>query len=115
MKWKTLVCVLFVSVFVVVALAHEDHNNKGAEKMELNGGKKGKVPFPHKLHQEKLGDCDACHSLFPHKAGAIDELKAEGKLKKKKVMNTQCIKCHKAEKKAGNKAGPTSCSTCHSK
>ena len=106
-------CIFFVSVFVVVALAHEDHNIKGAEKMELNGGSKGKVPFPHKLHQEKLGECDTCHVLFPHKKGAIDELKAQDKLKKKKVMNSQCIKCHKEKKREGKKAGPTSCSTCH--
>ena len=120
MKWKTFACIFFVTAFVVAAfaqknLAQENNDVKGAEKMELNAGSKAKVPFPHKMHQEKLGDCNACHALFPRKQGAIDELKAQEKLKKKQVMNTVCIKCHKAEKDAGKKAGPTSCSVCHSK
>lgn len=114
MKWKTLACIFFVAVFVVTALAQEKNENKGAEKMELNAGSKDKVPFPHKMHQEKTADCNVCHKLFPKKQGAIQDLIAQKKLKKKQVMNTVCIKCHKAEKAAGKKAGPTSCSVCHS-
>jgi hypothetical protein len=87
--------------------------NKGAVNLEMDGGKRGKVPFPHHQHQEKLGDCSVCHSIFPQKTGSIEELKAQGKLKKKYVMNKLCTKCHKETKKAGRKSGPTTCSKCH--
>ena len=33
----------------------------------------------------------------------------------KKVMNLQCIKCHKAEKQAGRPHGPVTCNSCHVK
>ena len=39
--------------------------------------------------------------------------KTKKKLEKKHVMNKLCIKCHKAEKKAGKPYGPTTCSKCH--
>jgi hypothetical protein len=42
-------------------------------------------------------------------------MKAQGKLKPKHVMNKMCIKCHRAEKKAGNPSGPLTCSKCHVK
>ena len=48
-------------------------------------------------------------------AGSIKALKAEGKLKKKHVMNKLCTKCHKQKKKAGQKSGPTTCKKCHIK
>jgi hypothetical protein len=89
--------------------------NKGAENLELPGGNRGNVPFPHHQHQEKLGDCEICHSVFPQKSGIIEKLKAEGKLKQKYVMNKLCTKCHKEKRKAGQKAGPTTCSKCHIK
>ena len=89
--------------------------NQGAEKIELDGGKRGKVPFPHRLHQEQLGDCEICHLIFPQEAGAIKNLKEQGKLKKKYVMNKLCTQCHKEKKKAGQQSGPTTCSKCHIK
>ena len=85
---------------IAVSLAAE---NPGAESMDLEGGKRGKVPFPHRLHQKDLGDCQICHSVFPQESGAVEKLKAEGTLKKKYVMNKLCTKCHKAKKKAGMK------------
>jgi len=97
-----------------VALSTTQQNN-GAEQIELPGGTRGKVPFPHRLHQEKLVDCQICHATFEQKAGVIEELKAQGQLKKKYVMNTLCTKCHKEKKKAGEKSGPTTCSKCHIK
>ena len=97
-----------------VALS-SSQQNKGAEQIELEGGTRGKVPFPHHLHQEKLVDCQICHSIFEQKAGSIAELKARGTLKKKHVMNKLCTKCHKQKKKAGEKSGPTTCSKCHIK
>ncbi|MGD2013694.1 MAG: cytochrome c3 family protein [Desulfobacterales bacterium] len=92
-----------------------DEQDKGAENIEMAGGKRGNVPFPHHQHQERLVDCQTCHSVFPQKAGSIEELKAQGKLKKKYVMNKLCTKCHKETKKAGKKTGPTTCAKCHIK
>jgi hypothetical protein len=87
--------------------------NMGAQEIKLAGGSRGEVPFPHLNHQNKLVDCNICHSIFPQTKGSIAKLKAEGKLKSKQVMNTHCIKCHKAEKRAGNASGPTTCAKCH--
>jgi hypothetical protein len=87
--------------------------DKGAEKMVLTGGKNGKVPFPHAVHQTILNDCNVCHQLFPQNKGIVDRLKNEGKLKKKQLMK-QCQACHRKMKKAGSKAGPTRCKACHS-
>ncbi len=89
--------------------------NIGAEKITLNGGKRGKVPFPHRGHQDRLENCNFCHQNFPQVAGSIDGLKAKGSLKKKWVMKKLCIKCHKAKKREGIKSGPTTCSKCHVK
>jgi hypothetical protein len=89
--------------------------NKGAEKIELDGGSRGKVLFPHRRHQEKLVDCRSCHSVFPQQAGIIEAYKADGKLKPKTIMNKLCIKCHRERKKAGQPSGPRTCSKCHIK
>jgi hypothetical protein len=89
--------------------------NRGAAEIKLPGGKRGLVLFPHHRHQDKLVDCEICHSVFPQKAGIIKELKAQGKLKKKHVMNKLCTKCHRQKKREGVKAGPTTCAKCHIK
>ena len=83
--------------------------------MELEGGKRGKVPFPHHQHQNKLVDCKICHDAFPQEKGAIEKLKKAGKLKPKHVMNKQCTKCHKEKRRAGEKTGPITCKQCHIK
>ena len=90
-----------------------DNQNKGPAEIELAGGTKGKVPFPHRRHQEELGDCSICHSVFKQQVGIIEELKSQGKLAKKYVMNKLCTKCHREKKSAGQKAGPTTCTKCH--
>lgn len=82
-------------------------------QITLNGGTRGKVPFPHQKHIDSLGDCNVCHDIYPTTLGSIDALKNTGTLKKKYVMNKQCTKCHRARKKAGDNTGPTKCSTCH--
>ncbi len=102
-----------ISVSVIPAFAQTQ--NMGAAEIILEGGTSGNVHFPHQRHQVKLVDCAICHSTYPQKAGAIEELKAQGKLAKKQVMNEQCTKCHKEKKQAGEKAGPTTCTTCHVK
>ncbi|HSO19273.1 MAG TPA: cytochrome c3 family protein [Desulfosarcina sp.] len=88
---------------------------QGPEKIVIEGGVSGKVPFPHARHQDRIGDCNVCHGVFPQEAEAIRKLKEQGKLKPKKVMNLQCIKCHKQEKQAGKPHGPLTCTQCHVK
>ena len=104
-----------IMIVAMAACAAVALDNKGAESITLDGGSRGVVPFPHHRHQSALGDCNACHTLFPQEQGAIVRLKQEGKLVSKQVMNKHCIKCHRTEKKAGKKAGPVSCAKCHHK
>ena len=117
MKIKLLVALIPIAAVVAVsAVALSDGKTyNGPQNIEIEGGKRGNVPFPHHSHQENLGDCKICHSVFPQKTGSINDLKAQGKLKKKYVMNKLCTKCHKEKKKAGQKSGPTTCKTCHIK
>ena len=117
MKIKLGVALISIVAIVVgstVAFSGNDQD-KGADSIELDGGTRGRVPFPHHQHQERLVDCKICHSILPQKTGSIAELKGQGKLKKKYVMNKLCTKCHKETKKAGRKTGPTTCSKCHIK
>ena len=100
---------------VSVASSGAPAENKGAADIKLPGGNRGPVPFPHHQHQDALGDCEICHSVFPQEAGIIEKLKAQGKLKKKHVMNKLCTKCHRQNKKEGIKSGPTTCKKCHIK
>ena len=104
---------LLIIIFTgVVVFAMPNH---GKEEIDLDGGKKGNIDFPHRIHQNAIGDCTVCHSVFPQKAGIIKELKTQKKLKKKQVMNKTCLKCHRSMKKAGKETGPTNCSQCHVK
>ncbi|WP_319405583.1 cytochrome c3 family protein [uncultured Desulfosarcina sp.] len=89
--------------------------NHGPETINIFGGQSGNVPFTHAQHQNRLNDCNVCHSIFPQETDAIKRMKESGALKPKKVMNLQCIKCHKEEKRAGKPHGPITCSTCHKK
>lgn len=100
---------------ILLTTAALSGENQGAGQITLQGGSRGTVLFPHRQHQETLGDCALCHTLFPKEAGSIEKLKDQGGLTGKQVMNTLCIKCHRAEQKAGNKSGPTMCSQCHVK
>lgn len=98
-----------------LAMSSNAVENRGAAEITIKGGQRGDVSFPHLRHQEKLADCNICHAVFPQEQGAIDALKAEGKLKPKQVMNKQCTGCHKEKKRAGEKSGPTTCNSCHIK
>ena len=113
MKSKIVVwCVAFVLIYGGVIVAGVD--KKGTEHITLDGGQRGVVGFPHGQHQTTLIDCNVCHNIFPQKLGVIKELKNQGKLAKKRVMN-HCTGCHRRLVKQGLKAGPTSCRKCHSK
>jgi hypothetical protein len=87
--------------------------NQGAVEIQIDGGNRGVVPFPHQAHQNRINDCNTCHAVFPQEPQALIKQKQAGQLKPKWVMNKQCVKCHRAEKKAGNPSGPTTCSKCH--
>ena len=118
MKDKLVLLLMFGGILFYTGIAGNsgDVENKGAEIILLSGGEKAKdVHFPHRRHQDVLGDCNICHDLFPQKLGSIEELKNQGKLKKKQVMQEHCIDCHKKMKAAGQSTGPTSCGRCHRK
>ena len=106
MRDKT-VLIIAAGLFLAVSIAIAAQNT-GDEMIILEGGKSGNVPFPHKVHQDSLKDCNVCHDVFPQEKGSIEKLKEEGKLRKKQVMNIQCLKCHRDAKKAGKPSGPTS-------
>jgi len=89
--------------------------NQGAKDLVIPAGNQGDVHLPHLKHQETLKDCMLCHVLYPQQSGAIQDLKQKGTLTQKQVMITQCIKCHKAKKDAGEESGPVSCRQCHIK
>jgi len=105
-----LAAVLMAALVTMVSAA-----NKGPANINIYGGDSGNVPFPHAQHQDRIKDCNVCHSDFPQETDAIKKLKESGSIKPKKVMNLHCIKCHKEEKRAGKPHGPLTCKTCHVK
>jgi len=105
---------LFILLWVVFASV-APAAKQGPATIDIYGGESGKVHFPHADHQKRIDDCNVCHSVFPQEKDAIKKMKEKGAIKAKKVMNLQCIKCHKAEKRAGKPSGPTTCKTCHVK
>jgi hypothetical protein len=109
-----IIFIVFMSILIFFSTAISEQNF-GAENIILEGGQSGVVPFPHKMHQDTLKDCNICHELFDQEIGSIEKLKDEDKLRAKQVMNTQCLKCHRDTKKAGKASGPISCATCHTK
>jgi len=114
MKRSTRFAPIACALLIVLALpAAPVAASQGAKDITIFGGSRGKVPFPHARHQARLKDCNVCHGVFPQEADAIRKMKENGTLKAKKVMNLQCIKCHKADKRAGKPHGPVTCSTCH--
>ena len=115
MNRHNIVITLFIALIVSLFMAAAHAANRGPDRIEIFGGQSGKVPFPHAQHQDRIKDCNVCHSVFPQEAEAIKKMKEKGALKPKKVMNLQCIKCHKAEKKTGKPHGPVTCKTCHVK
>jgi len=107
--------VFFVPMLLVIFISAAGFadGNQGAADIQIDGGTRGVVPFPHQAHQDRLGDCNTCHAVFPQEPQALNKQKQAGKLKPKWVMNKQCVNCHRSEKKAGNPSGPTTCSKCH--
>ena len=107
--------ILGIAAVMICTAAAVGALDRGPETLVLNGGSNGNVTVPHLRHQKALNeDCQACHLLFPQKSGSVDQLKADGTLKKKDLMNT-CIKCHRQKASAGMAAGPVKCKECHVK
>ena len=111
---KSKLQIIFIIGIILAPLLLIAAQDRGAEEMLLSGGKKGDVPFPHRIHQVVLEDCNKCHNLFPQIPGSLEKLKANKKLETKQVMK-RCRNCHKAKKGAGEKTGPTGCKACHSR
>ena len=59
----------------------------------------GQVVFPHKKHQDALGECRGCHEKGPGKIDGFNKVMAHGK---------GCKGCHEELK-----IGPTRCGDCH--
>jgi hypothetical protein len=109
----TLTIIAIILIFTIPCLSASEQN-QGSENMVIEGGRLGKVPFPHHIHQNTLNNCNYCHNLFPKTLNSIEKLIDEGKLKKKEVMNN-CRECHKQKAENNEKAGPTNCKGCHKK
>jgi len=109
--WMLVVLAAVIAMPAVGTLSAAE--DKGPEEMTLAGGSRGEVPFPHRLHQENLEDCQVCHEFFPQQQGAIEALKSQGKLESKQVMNKLCTACHRDRRRAGEASGPITCSDCH--
>lgn len=105
---------VFIVVLSLLFISAAPSENKGAPDITIDAASKGKVAFPHRRHQESLGDCNLCHTLFPQEPNIIRKKITEGSLKKKDVMD-HCRDCHKKKSTVGEKAGPTSCAKCHPK
>jgi hypothetical protein len=106
---------IVIGIGAAALSAAQEETDIGSAMMKLESGRLPAAPFPHRLHQKTLDECNACHSMFPQKRGAIKELQAQGKLNKQEVMNKNCIACHKERKKAGEPSGPVSCTDCHAR
>ena len=107
------IAIMGLAMVVSIAVIGVAANTMGADRFALDGGGKGEIDFPHKIHQETLGDCKACHDVFPKELGVIKKMKTQKTLKRKQVMNDTCIACHKAYKAEGKKFGPIRCNECH--
>ncbi|BEH08705.1 MULTISPECIES: cytochrome c3 family protein [Geobacter] len=59
----------------------------------------GAVVFPHKKHQDALGECRGCHEKGPGRIDGFDKVMAHGK---------GCKGCHEEMR-----MGPTRCGDCH--
>lgn len=117
---KRLALLSLVGLAVVLAAASapaggESIERKGADTIELESGRLPAVTFPHRLHQETAEGCSVCHDMYPKERGAIQDLKAKGKLARQAVMKRNCIDCHKERSAAGKPSGPLSCTDCHAR
>ncbi len=115
MRRNNCVIVMVSALIFILPAITANADSRGPAQIDIFGGERGNVPFPHARHQDNLKDCNLCHGVFPQATESIKRMKESGALQPKKVMNLQCIKCHKEEKRAGKPHGPVTCATCHIK
>ena len=83
--------------------------------------KKPAVNYNHEKHNAVAPDCKSCHHTWDgegavKKCSECHKAKKDGKaLGIKKALHKACKDCHKDQKKAGIKTGPTGCKDCHKK
>lgn len=107
-------CVFVVGFFFIVGSVFSDQVKSSVPVIELSGGAKGDITFPHEIHQKALTDCQICHSIYPQKIKGISASIKSGKMEKKQAMG-ECIKCHRTNIAENKKTGPVSCGECHKK
>lgn len=105
---KRLIAVLVAVGLIALGSAALVSADNGPAEIKLPA-KMGDVTFPHKAHQDRMGDCNACH----HKgveAGACTSCHDGTKAPKAKdAFHKLCKDCHK------EKGVDTGCKTCHKK
>jgi len=105
---KNIITKLFIILFfALISIAALAEKNEGI--IDIKGGFMGKISFPHMLHGNAVDNCQKCHDMFPKKIGTIQDFKNQKVFKKKHIMTTLCISCHKQK----NQSGPTMCNGCH--
>jgi len=105
---KRMLAILVAVGLVALGCATFASADNGPAEIKLPASM-GTVTFPHKAHQDKIGDCAKCH----HKgveAGACSSCHDGTKAPKfKDVAHKLCKDCHKEQ------GGPTNCKDCHKK
>ena len=78
------------------------------------------VLFDHDLHTEQLTKngqgCQTCHpQVNDHFVFTFSQLEASSREEAQKIYHSQCVQCHRSEKKQGRESGPLEgeCRTCH--
>ena len=103
---RSLLSLLFI-FFLLTLAAPVTAEDQGPPEVKLPA-KLGTVTFPHRVHQERIGNCQTCH----HKgveAGAcrgchdIVKRAPQGK----DAFHKVCRGCHE------DQGGPTQCNGCH--
>lgn len=88
------ICSVFALIIFSVGISN------AATEVITFPAKKGDVTFNHKLHQDMIKNCKACHVKTPGKIEGFD----------KNAAHKMCIGCHKTKN-----AGPVTCKECHKK
>jgi c(7)-type cytochrome triheme protein len=93
----------------------EGDAKEAPEFINYDKAKMGKVAFPHKVHAETLGTCDACHG---GKEPLFAQKKTEGMKMADMYAGKGCGFCHDGKKKQGEKVifeAKKGCMKCHKK
>lgn len=121
-KWALLLAVVFLGVFVGIALA-QGLSEKVTIDNKYTAKKKGPVVLTHKKHAEDYKvACTECHHDWDQKPGTkpkkcadCHKEQAQGKVVGlMQAYHKNCLDCHKNLQKQGKPTGPTTkCNDCH--